>query len=375
MLRKTLFWIHLGAGLLTALPLAAMALTGILLSFESQIVEVATRESRQVLSPQGTRLPLDTLVARSAGERADKVTAVVFQADPLRTVEVRMGKEATLRVDPWSGETKAQGAAIEAAFGWVERIHRWFGSREIGGMITGVSVLLCLVLTCTGLVLWWPRKLAGLRNVVWPKRGLRAKARDWQWHNAVGILALPLLVVIALTGTVMSWKWAEGVLYAAAGAEAPRRAQAKPIGKEGAMKDREAKGIHIPDKNWQGWMDTALAHAPQGWTSAWISAPQKPGLGASVNFRTNVEPVPSGGTAVLTPLGGFEAWKPARIDFGTRLRFMVKPLHTGELFGWVGQLAMALASVATLLLAWTGVAMSWRRFFKRSRSDFARDIS
>ncbi|MEN9308115.1 MAG: hypothetical protein RL173_2047 [Fibrobacterota bacterium] len=365
MLRKTLFWIHLGAGLLTALPLAAMALTGILLSFESQIVEVATRESRQVLSPQGTRLPLDTLVARVAGERSGKVTAVVLHSDPLRTVEVRMSKEATLRVDPWTGEIKAHGAAIEAAFGWVERIHRWFGSREIGGKVTGVSVLLFLVLTCTGLVLWWPRRLAGLRNVVWPKPGLRAKARDWQWHNSVGFLALPLLVAIALTGTVMSWKWAEGMLYTAAGSEAPRRAQPKPAGNEGAMKDREAKKISIPDKNWQTWMDTALAHAPQAWTSAWLSSPQKPGLGASVNFRTNVEPVPSGGTVVLAPLGGFEAWKPARIDLGTRLRFMVKPLHTGELFGWVGQLAMALASAATLLLMWTGLALSWRRFFNR----------
>lgn len=373
MMRKTLFWIHLGAGLLAAFPLVAMALTGILLSFEHQIVDVVTRESRQVLSPSGARLPLDTLVARSAGDRAAKVTAVVLQADPLRTVEVRMGKESTLRVDPWTGEIKRQGSGVESAFGWIERIHRWFGSREIGGKITGVSVLLCLLLACSGLVLWWPRKLVGLRHVVWPKWGLRAKARDWQWHNAVGFLALPLLVVIALTGTVMSWKWAEGLLYAAAGSEAPRRAQQGPPGKDGAAKDRGAKEIPVIDKTWQSWMDTALAHAPQGWTSAWVLAPQKPGAGASVNFRTSLEGVPSGGTVAMDSKGAFEAWKPAKSDLATRLRFLVKPLHTGELFGWAGQLAMALASAATLLLAWTGVALSWRRFFKRSGADLSRD--
>ena len=365
MMRKTLFWIHLGAGLLAALPLAAMALTGILLSFEHQIVDVATRESRQVLSPSGARLPLDTLVARSAGDRAVKVTAVVLQADPLSTVEFRMGKESTLRVDPWTGEIKRQGTGIEAAFGRIERLHRWFGSREIGGKITGVSVLLCLLLACSGLVLWWPRKLAGLRHVVWPKRALRAKARDWQWHNAVGFLALPLLVVIALTGTVMSWKWAEGLLYAAAGSEAPRRAQQGPSGKDGAAKDRGAKEIPGIDKKWQSWMDTALAHAPQGWTSAWLSAPQKPGAGASVNFRTSLEGVPSGGTVAMDSKGAFEAWKPAKSDLATRLRFLVKPLHTGELFGWLGQLAMALASLGLLVLAWTGVALSWRRFVRK----------
>jgi uncharacterized iron-regulated membrane protein len=218
-----------------------MALTGILLSFEHQIVDFATRESRQVLSPQGARLSLDSLVARSAGERSGKVTAVVLYANPLRTVEVRQGKESNLRVDPWTGQVKSQGAAIEAAFGWVERIHRWFGSREIGGKITGISVLLCLLLTCTGLVIWWPRKLAGLRHVLWPKRGVRGKARDWQWHNSIGVLTLPFLVAISLTGTVLSWKWAEGLLYAAAGSEAPRRSPPKQPEIDGAAKGRGAK--------------------------------------------------------------------------------------------------------------------------------------
>jgi len=360
MIRKTFFWIHLGAGLVAAIPLLLMAFTGILLSFEPQIVDFATRESRQVLSPTGARLPLDTLVAKAAGERSGKVSAVVLHADSSRTVELRLGRESTLRVDPWTAETKSQGASIEAVFGTVERLHRWLGSREIGGKITGVSVLLCLVLTCTGLVVWWPRKLAGLRHVVWPKRGIRGKARDWQWHNSVGVLALPFLLVLALTGTVMSWKWAEGLLYAATGTEAPRRSGPGGPG----MKERGAKEELAVDKNWQGWMDTAVAHAPVGWTSAWLSAPQKPGAGPSVTFRTSQDAVPSGGSVVLSANGRFESWKPAKTDAGTRLRFLVKPLHTGELFGWVGQLVMGLASLGTLILAWTGVALSWRRFFR-----------
>lgn len=364
MIRKSIFWIHLAVGLLSALPLAAMALTGILLSFERQIVDLATLESRRIPSPTGTRLPLDALVARAAGDRAGKVAAVVLHADPLSALEVRMGKEANLRVDPWTGETRSQGAAVEAAYGWIERIHRWFGSREIGGRITGVSVLLCLALSATGLVLWWPRKLAGLRQVVWPRLGLRARARDWQWHNAVGFLALPLLVVLASTGTVMSWKWAEGLLYAAAGSEAPRRPQRPASGKDGAAGIRDAKPASKVDRKWQAWMDTALAHAPRGWTSAWLSAPQKPGAGASVNFRTSLDPVPSGGTVAMTSEGGFDSWKPVRADPGTRLRFLAKPLHTGELLGWPGQLAMALASLGLLVLVWTGVASSWRRFWK-----------
>jgi uncharacterized iron-regulated membrane protein len=357
MMRKSFFWLHLSAGLLASIPLAAMAFTGILLSFESQITDVATRESRQVLTQGGPRLSLDTLVARSAGDRSGKVDAVVSFPDPSRSIELRLGRESVLRVDPWSGQIKSQGASVEAVFGWIERIHRWFGSREIGGKITGVSVLLCLFLAISGLVLWWPRRLAGLRHVGWPNWKLRGKPRDWQWHNSVGFLSLPFLLVLALTGTVMSWKWAENILYAAAGANAPVFKASAPVVK--VPTGTATPGV---DKKWQPWMDTALAHAPTGWTSVWLSAPRTAGAGPSATFRTNQEPVPSGGSVVLRADGGFESWRAAKTDLETRLRYLVKPLHTGEVFGWVGQLSMALACACLILLAWTGLALAWGRF-------------
>jgi len=43
--------------------------------------------------------------------------------------------------------------------------------------------------------------------------GLRGKARDWNWHNVLGIwCALPLLVIV-LTGVVMSFDWANAMLF------------------------------------------------------------------------------------------------------------------------------------------------------------------
>jgi uncharacterized iron-regulated membrane protein len=50
-------------------------------------------------------------------------------------------------------------------------------------------------------------------------------------------------------------------------------------------------------------------------------------------------------------------------NLGRRLRMYARYLHTGELFGWVGQTIAALSTVAALFLIWTGFALSWRRFF------------
>lgn len=360
MIRKTLFWFHLGAGLLAALPLSVMAFTGILLAFEPQIVGRIESDLRAVDPGQArTRADLDSLVFAARRVQAGRPTAVTVSSDPREAVQVRFGKDGTVWVDPWNAAVRGQTHLVHAAFGFLERIHRWLGSRELGGKVTGVSVLLCFLLSLTGFVLWWPRHLKALRHVAWPRRGLRGKARDWQWHNAVGFLSLPFLLVITLTGSVMAWPWAEGALYKAAGGEAPQRREA---GKRPEGRGPAGKGSEAPQASWQAWSDTALAHVPTGWTSLSIRAPENPKSGAQVQVRTDSVSTTAGGTIALRPDGSFESFRPFRSDFATRLRFLVKPVHTGEQFGFVGQLLMALTAAGTLLLAWTGIAMSWRRF-------------
>jgi uncharacterized iron-regulated membrane protein len=378
MIRKVFFWIHLVAGIGAAVPLVAMAVTGILLAFEHQIVAFDQRGSVRVAPSPGSRLSLDTLAWRALGPDASKATMVAVQADPLRTIEFRRGKDGAVRVDPMTGNVVWRSGALQSGFALVERLHRWLGSRETGGKVTGVAVLLCLVLSVSGLVLWWPRKVAALRHVLWPRRGLRGKARDWQWHNAVGVLALPCFAVLSLTGTVMAWPWAEAALYAVAGSEAPRREArmaspgSRPAGPEragdAARKPTGRTGAEtgVSDKKWQDWLDSALIHAPEGWSTVTLRAPDKPGRGAQAMFRLDIPHASSGGTVSLRADGSFESWKPARTDAGTKLRFLVKPLHTGELFGLPGQIAMALASLGVLVLVWTGLALGWRRLFRKT---------
>jgi uncharacterized iron-regulated membrane protein len=46
----------------------------------------------------------------------------------------------------------------------------------------------------------------------------------------------------------------------------------------------------------------------------------------------------------------------------TQARRLVRWIHTGEAGGWWGQLLAVSACLATLMLVWSGVALSWRRF-------------
>jgi uncharacterized iron-regulated membrane protein len=59
----------------------------------------------------------------------------------------------------------------------------------------------------SGVYLWWPKQWTWrhLRPAVWFRRGLAGKARDWNWHNTLGLWCAAPLLIVVLTGVVMSF--------------------------------------------------------------------------------------------------------------------------------------------------------------------------
>jgi uncharacterized iron-regulated membrane protein len=47
---------------------------------------------------------------------------------------------------------------------------------------------------------------------------------------------------------------------------------------------------------------------------------------------------------------------------GRKIRTWVRWIHTGEAFGWVGQIVTGLSALSAVILVWTGFALTWRRF-------------
>jgi uncharacterized iron-regulated membrane protein len=58
-------------------------------------------------------------------------------------------------------------------------------------------------------------------------------------------------------------------------------------------------------------------------------------------------------------------WEPfANYNLGRTMRTWVRPVHTGEAGGFIGQLIAALASAGGAMLVYTGLALAWRRFWQ-----------
>lgn len=369
-MRRALFWAHLVAGVVAGAIILILSLTGTLLSFERQVTAWADRRANRTVasSPGAARMPVEALVAKASAATSVPPSSILLRSGADCPVEIGFGRERTLFVDPSSGETLGEGSpAIRRLYSTIEAWHRRLGAkpagRSLGRELTGASNLVFLFVVATGPILWWPRTWTrqALRSSMLFQFRLRGRARDWNWHNTFGIwCSIPLFFVV-LTGVVMSYPWANQLLYRLAGSEAPPP--------ESAPQGRSPRPVRLDG------LDSLFARAGElapGWKT--ISARLAPGKTVSFTIDEGDGGQPhrrmqldldreSGAVVRSVP---FDA-----APTGRKLRILARFVHTGEAGGIPGQFLAAVASAGAVVLVWTGLALAWRRFRSwRSRHGF-----
>ncbi|WP_375759305.1 PepSY-associated TM helix domain-containing protein [Corallococcus exercitus] len=416
-LRSVLFWIHLVSGLVVGLVVAVMSFTGVAIAFESQIIDWADRDARHAAPPaEGTpRLTLEEMIAKAKEAKpAAQPSGVTVSPEADRMVTVALGRGAAVYVHPYTGEVREQGAqGWRAFFHTMEDLHRWLAAsgdnRAVGKAVTGVSNLAFLFLGITGLFLWWPRKwtLRSMRPTLWFRRGLKGKARDFNWHNVIGFWSLPVLVVLTASGAVISYRWASNLIFTLTGneppaAQGPMAAAPVPVptpapGTKPQPLDAQFAAVMKQANAWET-ITLRLATPPgaggQGGPRAEGGAPRGEGgpraegrggpggaKGPQASAFTVREqerwPLFAANTVSVDPFSTQTLKTETYADFnsGRKVRTWLRYLHTGEAFGWFGQLIAALASFGAVFLVYTGYALSWRRFVPRRRTQPAAPAS
>ncbi len=379
-IRPVVFWLHLLVGVTAGTVIAFMSVTGVLLAFEPQITEWLERDRRIVVPPPGaSRLPVETLVARAREARPDvRPSIVTLRADPTAALVVSFGRDGgALFVDPYRGTALGGLSRVHDFLHEVVEWHRWLGSRDFARPITGAANLGFLGLVCLGVFLWWPRRWtsAALRQVTRFDTSLRGRPRDFNWHNVIGIWCAPVLLVITLTGLVMSYQWANDLLYRLTGSEPPPPAAGAERATPPAGRGRGAEGRareERPPRPAEGRtpasLDVLWARAERqvpGWVLISLRVPARPDGPVSflIQEPTGWHPMPRSQLTLDPVTAEVVRWEPfAGQSLGRRLRSWVRPLHTGEAGGPAGQAIALVASGGGAVLVWTGFALAWRRF-------------
>jgi uncharacterized iron-regulated membrane protein len=369
--RTVLFWMHLAAGAAAGLVVLIMCVTGVALTYEKQLVEWSDRRAWTAPSPDARRLPPETLLAKVVEAQPGAApTGLTLRADSAAPATVTLDANKSWLVDPYTGAIIGEPpAALRGFFRTMTSWHRYLAMqgerRATGRMFTGASNLLFLFIVLSGMYLWLPRMWTWLqfKHVLWFRRGLPGKARDFNWHNVIGIWsAVPLAIVVA--GAVpISYPWASDLVYRLAGDAPPPRpggpGAALPAGSRNP-RDERRRDVSFDGVN-AGW-ERAAAHVAQ-WRSITVRiGGERAPLVYTVDTGYGGQPDKRGTLTVSRTTGGVETWETFEaLSPGRRLRSWLRFAHTGEIYGLTGQTIAGLVSFGGAVLVYTGLALALRR--------------
>lgn len=381
--RKAVFWIHLVSGLVTGGVVLIMSVTGILIAFEEEILEWIDHDVSRVsgVGEKSETLAILDLRERLVSSHPDFIpTAVHISSDPERAYAFYAGREGHWYVDPVSGAARpSEATEAHELIHEIEEWHRFLGMKgdrlPLGKFINGVCNLAFFLLCLTGIILWIPRrwswKAVKPSLLIVPR--FHGKARDFNWHNVTGFWFLLPLVVLSGTAVVISFEWGHRLPFLIAGEEPPESRNfgmmavppaVVPTPPIGAVPISLETAFDIVARAWPDWEEIALP-LPD------------PGVGAEVTGPLHIDVtlpdyMPSRAylpveldpyTGVILQSTRFEDRSP-----GLRARVWIRFLHTGGAFGLPGKIVATIATAASLILIWTGFALSWRRFFRKAKA-------
>jgi len=367
--RKALFWTHLAAGIVASLVVVMMSATGIVLTYERQIKEWADRSLYDIVEDGGKRLTVDELLAAVREQDSDlRVSTIAvhsrLDAPPIAT----QGRSGRNYLDPYTGEILGAGHTefrdfFSTFMGW----HRWFDlagdPRSTGRAITGAANLLFLFLIVSGLYLWLPplwRRDMFRQRLFFNDRVKTSKARDYNWHHVFGFWSLVPLFLIVLSGLTISYTWARNSVYTITGEAVP----------PGSGSSSSVQPPLLPDgsstRSLQELFDVAEVESIE-WRRIDVQVPGERAttVNISIDEGSGGEPTKK---RVLTfdrvsgsivKRESFADRSPARKVLG-----YFRWVHTGEAHGLIGQTIAGLVSAFAVLMAWTGVALSYRRLIQ-----------
>ncbi len=356
---------HLTAGLTAGVIIFIMCVTGALLSFERQIIEYSERDVRYVTPSEGAvkLAPQQVIEKFREAYPSAKPSAMAITNEPSAAWAFNLGREGQVYLDPYTGAVTGEGnRSVRSLMTELRNWHRYVAlsgdGRPVGKTVTGAANLLFLFLAISGIYIWMPRRLrwSSIKPVIWFRRGLRGKPRNFNWHNTIGFWTSIFLIIFTLTATVISYQWAANLLYTLTGNDVPPQQQQTQQGGNGE------RAYEFPADLDPAW--AAAENQSPTWKSVSLRLP--------VDKNSAVFTIDEGiywnifGRSTLTTdaaTGAVTKWEPyGEQNSARQLRSWFRFTHTGETGGIAGQMIGFIACVGGAFLVWTGFSLALRRF-------------
>jgi len=224
--KKIIFQAHKIIGLATGSIIFIVAITGCSWVFKDEIENLTSNEinieprNSEILTPSEVRIiakeifPDHTIHGAIFGKPNENIEVVFYDIEPEFYRSVFM--------NPYSGEIVNVKDHLSGFFAFVLKGHmRLWLPAAVGEEIIAISVLLFILIMISGFILWLPKKTKNLKQRLkfnW-KKTTRWKRKNFDLHSIIGLYSIPLALILAFTGLVMSYDWFQKSVYVAFGGD------------------------------------------------------------------------------------------------------------------------------------------------------------
>ncbi|MGJ1362490.1 outer membrane beta-barrel protein [Sphingobacterium spiritivorum] len=362
---KTVAWIHLWPSLISALIVIFVCLTGTIIVYCDEIMDVTAGDARYVREVKQTQLSTDRLISIIKEElpNRDNPGYAVYYRDPRRSVRFNSyEKDAGLRmvyIDQYTGEILKDSPVIHF-FYITAHLHNSLLLHTPGQWIIDIATIIFLIELITGLILWWPRRWTKATRDASFRIKWKAKFKrlNYDLHNVFGFYALSICMVLTVTGLIIAFHPLQEWTVSAFGGDPEHEwmdsistlHQADPISAELVIKNLFTQ---YPDKK-EAQLSTFDLEAEGHYMI---------NLGKSIGLKSVESQLP----LAIDKYNGKEITLTNAQLMHMKVENVYWNLHMGKWMGPIGKLLTFLGGLIATSLPVTGFLIWWGRRKKKKR--------
>ncbi|MCG2419050.1 PepSY domain-containing protein [Aequorivita sp. F47161] len=370
--KKLVFQIHKILGLSTGVVVFIVAITGCSWAFRDEIEslyddykKVAPQETA-ILTPTEAKdiaksvFPNNTVHGTLFKKADDAIEVIFYDAKPEFYQSVFL--------NPYSGKIIQVDDHLSGFFAFILKGHmRLWLPKEIGEQVVGVSVLIFILILISGFILWLPKRRKNLKQRTkfnW-KKTTKWKRKNFDLHAIIGFYVCALALVVAFTGSVLSYNWLKYALYKTVGGEK----EARFIIPENISKSVDTYGVKPMDfliaklqKESPNATSYELHYPKTPDESIYVEVSNSEGLYYNADFRFFDQNTLE---EIETP-SIYGKYKDAKV--ADKILRMNYDIHIGAIGGIAGKIIAFVVSLLIASLPVTGTLLWYGRTYKKKKT-------
>lgn len=374
-LKKWIGRIHLWLGLASGVLIVFLGITGCILAFEKEIRNLT--ESYQFVEKQDKPyLPPSQLKAIAAKQLNGLPVVGLEYGSPGKAAFAAYYDTVAYTIvamNPYTGEVLKVKDMTKDFFRIVLNGHFYLWlPPAVGRPIVGSATLVFLIMLISGIILWWPKNKAAMKQRFSIKWNAKWRRVNYDLHNVLGFYMSWIGIFLAITGLVWGFDWFADATYFATSGGKQRPPHEHPVSnpKIAGNTDQVADQLWAAHRANMTDKESITVFYPVTATDPLeMGVNHRPGTYYKVDYyhydRYSGEELPATGSYA----GGFD-----EASMADKLVRMNYDIHVGAILGLPGKFLAFFGSLIAASLPVTGFLL-WRgRRKKKAKPQATTDI-